>query len=441
MEDRLSPESYADSTTEENTLLKNNSTFSNPSSNYLPPCRICHRKASGFHYGVNTCEACKGFYRRSIRKFERSLEIPYKCEKDLNCQIEMEKIMCSYCRYQRCLSAGMSKQAIKQGRYTHARKAQYTIEIKGGIGQADPEHVKVEPVPSISDEIDEDELNGTLQALVAIEEKFDPGFREQFQNLDFFHQKQKEVFLKITEKKKKRKWNIEKQCIVLPNIKDVLKPKRYDYPPFENRETVPYTDEKNIILEIVTSGLDEVVRYLVEFVKSIPGFRELSISDQSSLLKASFLEFGFIGDCYKFNPEMKVMLGIIDMPVDKLKTHEIFPNNDIPDNLLKFSKKMQQLMVTCDEITLMRGILILFTDRCDLENPTKISDIQWKLVQYLQHITRHAKNRFPILLGQLTYLRSLQLELVLECLNNFKANSAFMNRYPVVQEVISMNKS
>ena len=59
MEDRLSPESYADSTTEENTLLKNDSTLSNPSSTYLPPCRICHRKASGFHYGVNTCEACK----------------------------------------------------------------------------------------------------------------------------------------------------------------------------------------------------------------------------------------------------------------------------------------------------------------------------------------------------------------------------------------------
>jgi len=25
----------------------------------LPPCRICGGKASGFHYGVNTCEACK----------------------------------------------------------------------------------------------------------------------------------------------------------------------------------------------------------------------------------------------------------------------------------------------------------------------------------------------------------------------------------------------
>ena len=25
----------------------------------LPPCRVCGEKASGFHYGVNTCEACK----------------------------------------------------------------------------------------------------------------------------------------------------------------------------------------------------------------------------------------------------------------------------------------------------------------------------------------------------------------------------------------------
>lgn len=26
---------------------------------FLPPCRVCGQKASGFHYGANTCEACK----------------------------------------------------------------------------------------------------------------------------------------------------------------------------------------------------------------------------------------------------------------------------------------------------------------------------------------------------------------------------------------------
>ena len=25
----------------------------------LPPCRVCGGKASGFHYGVNTCQGCR----------------------------------------------------------------------------------------------------------------------------------------------------------------------------------------------------------------------------------------------------------------------------------------------------------------------------------------------------------------------------------------------
>ena len=30
-----------------------------PSVAMLPPCTVCGEKASGFHYGANTCQACK----------------------------------------------------------------------------------------------------------------------------------------------------------------------------------------------------------------------------------------------------------------------------------------------------------------------------------------------------------------------------------------------
>ena len=34
----------------------------------LERCKICEEKASGYHYGILSCEGCKGFFRRSVLK-------------------------------------------------------------------------------------------------------------------------------------------------------------------------------------------------------------------------------------------------------------------------------------------------------------------------------------------------------------------------------------
>jgi hypothetical protein len=48
-------------TEDENPLPKRNGNCP-PDGNLLPPCRVCDAKASGLHYGANTCEPCKVSY-------------------------------------------------------------------------------------------------------------------------------------------------------------------------------------------------------------------------------------------------------------------------------------------------------------------------------------------------------------------------------------------
>lgn len=76
-------------------------------------CKICGDKASGFHYGVFSCEGCKGFFRRSVRQ-----NLVYKpCSTPKRCLImRISRNRCQYCRMHRCIDTGMSHEAVRLGR-------------------------------------------------------------------------------------------------------------------------------------------------------------------------------------------------------------------------------------------------------------------------------------------------------------------------------------
>ncbi|KAI7795879.1 nuclear receptor subfamily 6 group A member 1-B [Triplophysa rosa] len=73
-------------------------------------CLICGDRASGLHYGIISCEGCKGFFKRSICN-----KRIYRCNRDKNCQMSRkQRNRCQYCRLQKCLQMGMNRKAIRE---------------------------------------------------------------------------------------------------------------------------------------------------------------------------------------------------------------------------------------------------------------------------------------------------------------------------------------
>lgn len=89
-----------------NKVLANNSGVSTPMTNNMMNvelCLVCSDRASGRHYGAISCEGCKGFFKRSIRK-----QLAYQCRGTMNCEItKHHRNRCQYCRLQKCLACGM----------------------------------------------------------------------------------------------------------------------------------------------------------------------------------------------------------------------------------------------------------------------------------------------------------------------------------------------
>ncbi|KAG7280058.1 hypothetical protein CRUP_030514, partial [Coryphaenoides rupestris] len=101
------------------------------------PCKICGDKSSGIHYGVITCEGCKGFFRRSQQS-----NAAYSCPRQKNCLIDRtSRNRCQHCRLQKCLAVGMSRDAVKFGRMSKKQRDSLYAEVqKHRLQQQQREH-------------------------------------------------------------------------------------------------------------------------------------------------------------------------------------------------------------------------------------------------------------------------------------------------------------
>uniref|UniRef100_A0A671UHE4 Retinoid x receptor, beta b n=1 Tax=Sparus aurata TaxID=8175 RepID=A0A671UHE4_SPAAU len=96
-------------------------------------CVICGDRSSGKHYGVYSCEGCKGFFKRTVRK-----DLSYTCRDNKECLVDKrQRNRCQYCRYQKCLAMGMKREAVQEERQRN-REREGELEFSVGVNEEMP---------------------------------------------------------------------------------------------------------------------------------------------------------------------------------------------------------------------------------------------------------------------------------------------------------------
>uniref|UniRef100_A0A665VEG0 Retinoic acid receptor RXR n=1 Tax=Echeneis naucrates TaxID=173247 RepID=A0A665VEG0_ECHNA len=96
-------------------------------------CVICGDRSSGKHYGVYSCEGCKGFFKRTVRK-----DLSYTCRDNKECLVDKrQRNRCQYCRYQKCLAMGMKREAVQEERQRN-REREGELEFTVGVNEEMP---------------------------------------------------------------------------------------------------------------------------------------------------------------------------------------------------------------------------------------------------------------------------------------------------------------
>ncbi|NWU70452.1 PPARD protein, partial [Pterocles burchelli] len=355
-------------------------------------CRVCGDKASGFHYG--------GFFRRFFR-----MKLEYeKCER--SCKIQKKnRNKCQYCRFQKCLSLGMSHNAIRFGRMPVFLKR----KLVAGLTASEISCQN----PQVAD----------LKA-----------FSKHIYN----------AYLKNFNMTKKK-------------ARGILTGKASGTPPFVIHDIDTLWQAENFFVwKQLVNGIPpykeigvhvfyrcqcttvETVRELTEFAKSIPSFIGLYLNDQVTLLKYGVHEAIFTMLASIMNKD-----GLLVANGNGFVTRFFLrslrkPFNEIMEPKFEFAVKFNALELDDSDLSLFFAAIILCGDRPGLMNVKQVEEIQDNILRALEfHLQSNhpdAQYLFPKLLQKMADLRQLVF-FHTQLVQKIKKTETETSLHPLLQEI------
>ncbi|KAG7323848.1 hypothetical protein KOW79_013550 [Hemibagrus wyckioides] len=362
-------------------------------------CKICGDRASGYHYGVYACEGCKGFFRRTVR-----LNLRYKvCSQ--KCPVHKKsRNKCQFCRFKKCVLAGMSHTAIRFGRTPLAEREKMFMEFHVLVRQLEPKSEKQQA------------LTRSL-------------YDSYLENFPMTRSKAKSI---LSGK--------DGDLFVIHDMKSLMAGEEFLKRKLSSVSTLfPAAELELSMFRRVQYGLAEAVRRLTQFAKSVPGFRDLELSDQITMLKYSALEVNIIHLSHLTNKDGVLMAeGSVFMTREFIKSLRK-PFCDMIEIKFDFLAKFRALELEDCDLALFIAAVILCGDRPGLVNPKAIEELQDEVLQALelQLKVQHPESPrlFAKLLQKMTDLRPLVAEHV-RSIHLLKKSEMDLCLHPLLLEIM-----
>uniref|UniRef100_A0A8D3C4V3 RAR-related orphan receptor C b n=1 Tax=Scophthalmus maximus TaxID=52904 RepID=A0A8D3C4V3_SCOMX len=353
------------------------------------PCKICGDKSSGIHYGVITCEGCKGFFRRSQQN-----NAMYSCSRQRNCLIDRtNRNRCQHCRLQKCLALGMSRDAVKFGRmskkqrdslYAEVQKHQKSqdLELLGSTGNTSNSSSSSSSSSSLSNQNSPqqtllDGADGNGIQLLHTHSHTHPLLGHTHALLDHLPDD-----CSITDLER----------ITQSIVKSHLETCQYSAEDMKRFTWVQYTPEETRAFQNKSAEwmwqqcahhITNAIQYVVEFAKRIAGFMDLCQNDQIILLKAGCLEVLLIRMCRAFNVNNSTIF--FNGKFAPAQFFKALGCDDLVSAVFDLGKGLCRLQLSDEEMALLSASVLLTPDRPWLTEGQKVQKLQERVYLALQH--------------------------------------------------------
>ncbi|XP_026329387.1 ecdysone-inducible protein E75 isoform X3 [Hyposmocoma kahamanoa] len=305
-------------------------------------CRVCGDKASGFHYGVHSCEGCKGFFRRSIQQ-----KIQYRpCTKNQQCSIlRINRNRCQYCRLKKCIAVGMSRDAVRFGRVPKREKARILAAMQQSSSSRAQEQAAA---------VELDDAPRLLARVV----------RAHLDTCEFTRDRVAAMRARARD------------CPTYsqPTLACPLNP------------APELQSEKEF-----SQRFAHVIRGVIDFAGLIPGFQLLSQDDKFTLLKSGLFDALFVRLICMFDAPLNSIICLNGQLMKRDSIQSGANARFLVDSTFKFAERMNSMNLTDAEIGLFCAIVLITPDRPGLRNIELVERMHARLKSCLQTVV--AQNR------------------------------------------------